>query len=86
MCIRDSSYVVIMLPNILYAGAQVFVIIFGIDKMFGISRFEMCIRDRIWRAASRSRFRLTRQQSSSMTVWRRKTQARSFATSKFVVN
>ena len=33
------SYVVIMLPNILYAGAQVFVNIFGIDKMFGISRF-----------------------------------------------
>ena len=31
---------------------------------------------RIWRAASRSRFRLTRQQSSSMTVWRRKTQAK----------
>ena len=30
------SYVVIMLPNILYAGAQVFVNIFGIDKMFGI--------------------------------------------------
>lgn len=27
------SYVVIMLPNILYAGAQVFVNIFGIDKM-----------------------------------------------------
>ena len=33
------SYVVIMLPNILYAGAQVFVNIFGIDEMFGISRF-----------------------------------------------
>ena len=39
---------------------------------------------RIWSPASRSRFRLTRQQSSSMTVWRRKTQARSFATSKLV--
>ena len=33
------SYVVIMLPNILYAGAQVFVNIFGIDEIFGISRF-----------------------------------------------
>ena len=33
------SYVVIMLPNILYAGAQVFVNIFGLDKMLGISYF-----------------------------------------------
>ena len=31
---------------------------------------------RIWSPVSRSRFRLTRQQSSSMTVWRRKTQAK----------
>lgn len=34
------SYVLIMLPNVLYAGAQVFVNIFGIDKMFGISYFS----------------------------------------------
>lgn len=34
------SYVVIMLPNILYAGAQVFVNIFQIDTTFGISRFS----------------------------------------------
>ncbi len=34
------SYVVIMLPNILYAGAQVFVNIFGLDKMLGISYFS----------------------------------------------
>lgn len=33
------SYVVIMLPNILYAGAQVFVNIFGLDKILGISYF-----------------------------------------------
>ena len=33
------SYVVIMLPNILYAGAEVFVNIFGLDKMLGISYF-----------------------------------------------
>ena len=33
------SYVVIMLPNILYAGAQVFVNIFELDKMLGISYF-----------------------------------------------
>lgn len=33
------SYVIIMLPNILYAGAQVFVNIFQIDTMFGLSRF-----------------------------------------------
>lgn len=34
------SYVVIMLPNILYAGAQVFVNIFQIDALFGLSRFS----------------------------------------------
>lgn len=34
------SYVLIMLPNVLYAGAQVFVNIFGIDQMFGISYFS----------------------------------------------
>ena len=33
------SYVVIMLPNILYAGAEVFVNIFGLDKVLGISYF-----------------------------------------------
>ena len=33
------SYVVIMLPNILYAGAQVFVNIFELDKLLGISPF-----------------------------------------------
>ena len=33
------SYVVIMLPNILYAGAQVFVNIFGLDELLGISEF-----------------------------------------------
>lgn len=33
------SYVLIMLPNILYAGAQVFVNIFQIDVLFGLSRF-----------------------------------------------
>lgn len=33
------SYVVIMLPNVLYAGAQVFVNIFGIDELLGISTF-----------------------------------------------
>ena len=33
------SYVVSMPANILYAGAQVFVNIFGIDEIFGISRF-----------------------------------------------
>ena len=31
------SYVVIMLPNILYAGAEVFVNIFALDQMLGIS-------------------------------------------------
>lgn len=34
------SYVVIMLPNILYAGAQVFVNIFQVDVTFGLSRFS----------------------------------------------
>ncbi len=33
------SYVVIMLPNILYAGAQVFVKIFQLDQMLGVSQF-----------------------------------------------
>ena len=33
------SYVVIMLPNILYAGAEVFVNIFALDQMLGISYF-----------------------------------------------
>lgn len=34
------SYVVIMLPNILYAGAQVFVNIFDLDALLGISEFS----------------------------------------------
>lgn len=34
------SYIVIMLPNILYAGAQVFVNIFGLDQVF-MARFGM---------------------------------------------
>jgi|GluameStandDraft_1065615.scaffolds.fasta_scaffold21498_1 SSS family solute:Na+ symporter len=33
------SYVVIMLPNILYAGAQVFVNIFGLDQILHVSKF-----------------------------------------------
>ncbi len=34
------SYVIIMLPNILYAGAQVFVNIFGLDRILHISYFS----------------------------------------------
>lgn len=34
------SYVIIVLPNILYAGAQVFVNVFQVDQLFGISRFS----------------------------------------------
>ena len=33
------SFILIMLPTILYAGAQVFVNIFPIDEIFGISYF-----------------------------------------------
>lgn len=33
------SYVVIMLPNILYAGAQVFSQLFDIEELFGLDRF-----------------------------------------------
>lgn len=34
------SYIIIMLPNVLYAGAQVFVNIFGIDQVF-VTQFGM---------------------------------------------
>lgn len=34
------SYIIIMLPNVLYAGAQVFVNIFGIDQIF-VAQFGM---------------------------------------------
>lgn len=41
------SFILIMLPTILYAGAQVFVNIFHVDELFGISTFAaiaiMCV-------------------------------------------